>query len=51
MNPISEASGSTPDILGAAMLDFIHKRPYENIETRTSVAGLDELPVPYWAGM
>ncbi len=29
------------------MLDYIHKRPYENIETRTSVAGLDELPVPY----
>ena len=29
------------------MLDFITGRPYENIETRTSVAGLDELPVPY----
>ena len=29
------------------MLDFINGRPYENIETRTSVAGLDELPVPY----
>lgn len=29
------------------MLDFIQGRPYENIETRTSVAGLDELPVPY----
>ena len=47
MNPKNEASGSNPDILGTAMLDYIHKRPYESIETRTSVAGLDELPVPY----
>jgi len=47
MNPRNEASLSKPDILGTAMLDFIQGRPYENIETRTSVAGLDELPVPY----
>jgi SAM-dependent methyltransferase len=47
MNPRNEASLSKPDILGTAMLDFINGRPYENIETRTSVAGLDELPVPY----
>ena len=47
MNPRNEASLSKPDILGTAMLDFINRRSYENIETRTSVAGLDELPVPY----
>ena len=47
MNPRNEASLSKRDILGTAMLDFINGRPYENIETRTSVAGLDELPVPY----
>jgi SAM-dependent methyltransferase len=47
MNPRNEASPSKPDILGTAMLDYINGRPYENIETRTSVAGLDELPVPY----
>ena len=47
MNSRNEASLSKPDILGSAMLDFINGRPYENIETRTSVAGLDELPVPY----
>ena len=47
MNPRNEASLSKPDILGTAMLDFINGRPYENIETRTSVAGLDQLPVPY----
>ena len=47
MNPGNEASPSKSDILGTAMLDFINGRPYENIETRTSVAGLDELPLPY----
>jgi len=47
MDSRNEASLSKPDILGSAMLDFINGRPYENIETRTSVAGLDELPVPY----
>ena len=47
MNPIKEASEGNQDILGTAMLDYVSKRPYQNIETRTSVAGLDELPLPY----
>ncbi len=47
MDPINESSGDKQDILGKAMLDYVSKRPFQNIETRTSVAGLDELPVPY----
>lgn len=47
MNAKNEESRTNEDILGTAMLDFINGRPYENVETRTSVAGLDELPVPY----
>lgn len=47
MNTNNEESRANQDILGTAMLDFINGRPYENVETRTSAAGLDELPLPY----
>ena len=35
------------DIMGRAMLDFAQGAPWENIRTWTSVAGEDELPLPY----
>ena len=47
MNTNSKASGLNPDIMGQAMLDYVQGRSFEIIETWTSVAGKDELPVPY----
>lgn len=47
MNANNEESRANQDILGTAMLDYVNGRPYENVVTRTSVAGLDELPLPY----
>ncbi len=37
----------TDDVMGAAMLDYLNNRPWENIRTWTSVGGEDELPLPY----
>ena len=47
MNANNDESRVNQDILGTAMLDYVQGRPYENIETRTSVAGTDELPLSY----
>jgi len=47
MKPKTEKQVNEPDILGSAMLDYIEQRPYENIRTWTSIAGIDELPLPY----
>jgi SAM-dependent methyltransferase len=47
MKQEKEKSDKESDILGTAMLDYLDQRPYENIKTWTSIAGIDELPLPY----
>ena len=47
MTQNKEKQKKEPDIMGTAMLDYVNGRSWENIRTWTSVAGMDELPLPY----
>lgn len=47
MDSKNKASKSNQDILGTAMLDYVNGKSFEDIETWTSVAGWDKLPLPY----
>ena len=47
MSENAKSPEGTHDILGTAMLDFVKGKSTANIETWTSVAGWDELPLPY----